>query len=246
MDLGEVYLIPTVLQDDDMALESLPLNIVTTIRKCQVIFCENERTTRRHLKKMDRSIVIDDFQWFTIGKVENTLLENFSQILRDGKNIAIVSEAGCPGIADPGQYLIAEAQKIGAKVHPLVGPSSILLALMASGMNGQNFHFVGYIPMDTSSRKNAIRKMEAASLAENVTYIFIETPYRNIPLAKDILTQTKNTTRLCIACNITAANENIRTRTIQEWKKENLDYLHKQPTIFLLDAGQNYLPKSHY
>ncbi|PZP51751.1 MAG: SAM-dependent methyltransferase [Pseudopedobacter saltans] len=246
MALGEVFLIPTVLQDDETALESLPINIINTVRNCQVIFTENERTTRRHLKKMDRNIVIDNFQWFTIGKIEDSILDTFSQQLQLGKNVAIVSEAGCPGIADPGQFLIAEAQKINAKIHPLVGPSSILLALMASGMNGQNFHFMGYLPVDTTERKNAIRKIESMSINDNCTFIFIETPYRNVPLVKDIISNTKPSTRLCIAANITAASENIRTKSIQDWKKEDLNYLHKQPTIFLLDGGRQYAPKSHY
>lgn len=245
MALGEVYLVPTVLQDDDAALASLPQNIIPTVRNCQVIFSENERTTRRHLKKMDRSIVIDDFEWFTIGKAEEHILQQFREKLQQGKNIAIVSEAGCPGIADPGQFLVAEAQKLNTKVHPLVGPSSILLALMASGMNGQNFQFHGYLPVDPTARKNTIRKLETVSASENCSHIFIETPYRNIPLAKDILSNTKPNTRLCIACNITASNENIRTKTIKDWQKENLDYLHKQPTIFLLDAGTQYAPKNH-
>lgn len=245
MTLGHVYLIPTVLQDDEAALASLPQNIISTIRNCQVIFTENERTTRRHLKKMDKAIVIDNFQWFTIGKAEESVLKSFAEQLKQGKNIAIVSEAGCPGIADPGQFLVAEAQKLNAIVHPLVGPSSILLALMASGMNGQNFHFLGYLPVDSHERKNKIKKIETISAEENSAQIFIETPYRNIPLVKDILANTKSTTRLCIACNITAANENIRTKTIQDWKKENIDYLHKQPTIFLLDAGSQYAPKNH-
>ncbi len=245
MAVGEVFLIPTVLQDDDAALASLPHNILQAVCKCQVIFTENERTTRRHLKKIDRDIVIDDYKWFTIGKVENTILEQFRHTLKQGENIAIVSEAGCPGIADPGQFLVAAAQQLGAIVHPLVGPSSILLALMASGMNGQNFHFQGYLPVDSHARKSTIKQLETLSTTENCTQIFIETPYRNIPLVKDILSNTKSSTRLCIACNITAANENIRTKTVQEWKKENLDYLHKQPTIFLLDAGNTYLPKNH-
>jgi len=245
MAIGAVFLVPTVLQDDEAALASLPQNIIATVRSCQVIFTENERTTRRHLKKMDRDIVIDDFQWFAIGKAEENVLQQFREQLQSGKNIAIVSEAGCPGIADPGQFLIAEAQKLNAVVHPLVGPSSILLALMASGMNGQNFHFLGYLPVDSNERKNKIKKLEATSINENSTQIFIETPYRNIPLAKDILSNTKPNTRLCIACNITASNENIRTKTIKDWQKENLDYLHKQPTIFLLDAGTQYAPKNH-
>lgn len=245
MGFGQVYLIPTVLQDDETALASLPQSILSTVKKCQVIFTENERTTRRHLKKMDRDIIIDDFTWYIIGKAEESILQQFRTLLQQGKNIAIVSEAGCPGIADPGQFLVSEAQKLNATVHPLVGPSSILLALMASGMNGQNFHFLGYLPVDAYERKNNIKQLETTSTNDNSTQIFIETPYRNIPLVKDILSHTKNNTRLCIACNITAANENIRTKTIQDWRKENLDYLHKQPTIFLLDAGNQYAPKSH-
>ncbi len=245
MAVGNVFLVPTILQDDDAALASLPLNILSTVRNCQVIFTENERTTRRHLKKMDREIVIDSFEWFTIGKAEEKILQQFQEKLKQGRNIAVVSEAGCPGIADPGQLLVAEAQKLDAAVHPLVGPSSLLLALMASGMNGQHFHFLGYLPVDAHARKNAIRKIETVSENENSAQIFIETPYRNVHLAKDILSHTKPDTRLCIACNITAGNENIRTKTIQNWKKENLDYLHKQPTVFILDAGKQYAPKNH-
>ncbi|MFT4205182.1 MAG: SAM-dependent methyltransferase [Chitinophagaceae bacterium] len=233
--LGSVFLIPTVLQDDEAALASLPQNILDTVRRCQVIFSENERTTRRHLKKMDNAIVIDDFEWFAIGKLEDSVRRQFREKIQSGKNIAIVSEAGCPGIADPGQLLVAEAQQLGAVVHPLVGPSSILLALMASGMNGQHFHFLGYLPVDANARKNKIKQIEASASNENSTQIFIETPYRNLPLVKDLLSYARPSTLLCIACNITAANENIRTKTIKDWKKQNLDYIHKQPTIFLIN-----------
>jgi 16S rRNA (cytidine1402-2'-O)-methyltransferase len=230
---GSVYLIPTVLFEG--ANETIPQYVLDAIKQCEVFFTENERTTRRFFKSIWREMVIEDYQWFTIHKAEIEVQQQFIKLLNDGKNIGIISEAGCPGIADPGQLLVEAAQKINAVVKPLVGPSSILLALMASGMNGQKFQFVGYLPIDNTDRKNAIKELEIESSKKKVTQIFIETPYRNNPLIKELLVTCKNETRLCIAVDITAPTESIQTKIIAEWRKNTPD-IHKRLAIFLLQA----------
>jgi 16S rRNA (cytidine1402-2'-O)-methyltransferase len=230
---SKVYLIPTVLHDDDKALEALPSYILNAIKDCQVFFAENEKTTRRFFKKLWKEMVIDDYAWHTIHKAENAVRTEFAECTKQGKNIGIVSEAGCPGIADPGQLLISVAQQMNATVIPLVGPSSILLALMASGMNGQSFQFVGYLPIDENERKKSIKELEEYSHNKKCTQLFIETPYRNNQLFKTILATCRNETKICVAVDITSANENIQTKTVKEWKQVNID-LHKKQVIFLL------------
>ncbi len=229
-----IYLVPSVL--DEAAIETIPSYVLDAVRKCSVIFAENERTARRFLKSICREIVIDDYEWFTIHKAENEVLNIFRQKIKEEKNIAIISEAGCPGIADPGQVLIAAAQEMNAIVKPLVGPSSILLALMACGMNGQQFEFVGYLPIDGGERIRAITALELSSQKKNSTQVFIETPYRNNQLLETLLKTCKPTTKLCIAADLTSANETIKTKTIAAWRKEKTDF-HKKPVIFLLYAG---------
>ena len=226
-----VYLIPSVL--DELATHTIPAYIVDAVKLCSVIFAENERTARRFLKSICKEIIIDDYEWFTIHKAESELVNTFRQKINEEKNIAIISEAGCPGIADPGQILIAAAQEMNVVVKPLVGPSSILLALMASGMNGQQFEFVGYLPIDSLERNKAITALEISSQKKNSTQIFIETPYRNNQLLETLLKICKPTTKLCIAAELTSANEYIKTKTIAAWKKEKTDF-HKKPVIFLL------------
>ena len=229
-----VYIIPSVL--DESATHTIPSYIVDAVKECSVIFAENERTARRFLKSICKEIVIDDYEWFTIHKVEEEQLNAFRQKLKEEKNIAVISEAGCPGIADPGQILIAAAQEMNVTVKPFVGPSSILLALMASGMNGQQFEFVGYLPIDTSERMKAITALENASQKNNSTKLFIETPYRNNQLLETLLKVCKPSTMLCIAAELTSPNEYIKTRSIAGWRKEKNDF-HKKPVIFLLQAG---------
>lgn len=231
--IGKVYLIPTVLHEE--ALETIPAYILKAVKDCTVFFVEQEKTARRFLKKMWKEMVIDDYQWFAIHKAETSVKANFIQLLKSGKNIGIISEAGCPGIADPGQILVEAAQQIGATVKPLVGPSSILLALMASGMNGQGFQFHGYLPIDTVERKKKIKELETDSHKRNCTQLFIETPYRNNALIKDLLQSCRQETKLCIAVDITAPAESIQTKTIQEWKNQIPD-IHKRLAIFLLHA----------
>ncbi|MBS1641077.1 MAG: SAM-dependent methyltransferase [Bacteroidetes bacterium] len=231
--IGNVYLIPTVLHED--ALQTIPAYVLDAVKNCSVFFVENEKTARRFLKKIWKEIVIDDYQWYTIHKAEETVQHEFIKLLKEGKNIGIISEAGCPAIADPGQILVAAAQKINAVVKPLVGPNSILLALMASGMNGQQFTFNGYLPIDSVERKKKIKELEQESFKKNCTQIFIETPYRNNQLIKDLIESCKSETKLCIAVNITASTESIITKTITQWKQSTTD-IHKQLAIFLIHA----------
>ena len=228
-----VYLIPCVLEES--ATETIPNYIIDAVKNCQVIFAENERTARRFFKSICKEIVIDNYEWYTIHKAENEVMSAFRQKIKEGKNIGIISEAGCPGIADPGQILIAAAQEMNAIIKPLVGPSSILLALMASGMNGQQFEFIGYLPIDSLERNKAITALETSSQKKNSTQIFIETPYRNNQLIETLLKTCKPSTKLCIASELTGPNEFVKTRTIAEWKKEKTDF-HKKPVIFLLQA----------
>ena len=232
--MADIYLVPCVLAED--AAQTIPVYIIDAVKKCSVIFAENERTARRFLKMMDKSIVIDSFEWFAIHKVEEEELKNFTQKIKEEKTIAIISEAGCPGVADPGQILIAAAQKLNCVIRPLVGPNSILLALMASGMNGQQFEFVGYLPIDNNERIKRIKELELSSLKNNSTKIFIETPYRNNQLVESILKTCDIKTFFCIAVNLTAANESVKTMQVSEWKIKKPE-LHKQPAIFLLYAG---------
>jgi 16S rRNA (cytidine1402-2'-O)-methyltransferase len=231
---GIVYLIPSVL--DESAVQTIPPYVLDAIKDCQVFFVEDERTTRRYFKKLWKEMVIDDYTWVTMEKPSENSIPAFNNFLKQGKNIGIVSDAGCPGIADPGQWLVKAAHEAGAVVKPLVGPSSILLAVMASGLNGQQFQFSGYLPIESGERDKKIRELEEESVRKNCTQVFIETPYRNIALLEAIVRICKPGTRLCIAVEITAASEAIQTKTIAEWKK-NLPEIHKRPAIFCLLAG---------
>ncbi len=231
MSQSRVYLIPCPIAED--ALDTLPASILEAVKKCQVFFVEDERSARRFLKKIWREMVIDNYQWFVIQSKDAPA--SFRSAIKAQQQIGIISEAGCPGVADPGQDLIAIAQEMNAKVHPLVGPSSILLALMASGMNGQRFSFIGYLPIDTGKRLKALRDLELVSTNDRATQIFIETPYRNNQVFQSILSTCQPKTRLCIAVDITGKEESIRTMSVVEWKK-HVPELHKKTVIFLMAA----------
>ncbi|MBX3258010.1 MAG: SAM-dependent methyltransferase [Chitinophagaceae bacterium] len=231
---GKVYLVPSFI--DEAAPETIPPYIVDAVKQCHVFFVENERTARRFLKSIWKEMVIDNYDWYTIHKAETEVKAAFTRLLSSGKNIGIISEAGCPGIADPGQLLVEAAQRAGAEVKPLVGPSSILLALMASGMNGQHFRFSGYLPIDNAQRIKAIKALEAEVIKTNCTQIFIETPYRNNQLLEAILKTCNPSLRLCIAVSITSPAEYIKTLSVGEWKKIKTD-IHKKPAIFLLGGS---------
>jgi 16S rRNA (cytidine1402-2'-O)-methyltransferase len=231
---GTLFLIPCWLEEHVTA--PLPPYIMEAVKQCSVFFVENERSARRYLKTLWKEMVIDDYAWYPIHKAEEEVKAIFRQHLKEGKTIGLISEAGCPGIADPGQILTSVAHETGAIVRPLVGPSSILLALMASGLNGQQFRFCGYLPVDNAARTKAIKDLEADSQKLNSTQIFIETPYRNNQVLAAMLTSCRPTTRLCIASNLTGPQEYIRTQTIAAWKAAAPPELHKQPVIFCLLA----------
>ncbi|HEY5772796.1 MAG TPA: SAM-dependent methyltransferase [Chitinophagaceae bacterium] len=228
-----VYLIPSLLHEE--GLRSIPFYITGIVKQCQVFFVENERTARRYLKTLAKEIVIDDYEWFTMA-VDDDTAKSFRKKINEGKIIGIISEAGCPGIADPGQQLAEIAHEMNVEVKPLVGPNSILLALMASGMNGQQFKFNGYLPIQNPERNKAIKDLESESSKKNCTQIFIETPYRNNQLMDALLNTCQPSTKICLAADLTSEKEFIKTKTVSDWKKDKPD-IHKRPAIFLLYAS---------
>ena len=233
MTLGKVYLLPMLLHEE--GFDSMPSDVLTWIQQCDAFFVENEKTARRYFKKLWKEMIIDDYTWHAIHKVENEQIHAFSQLLKQGKNIGILSEAGCAGIADPGQILVAAAQELGAIVKPYTGPSSLLLALMGSGMNGQNFHFHGYLPIDALERKKKIQALETEIKQTGVTQLFIETPYRNNQLFEAITQNCHPNTKLCVAMELTGPNEWIKTQSVANWKNSKPE-LHKKLVVFLLGA----------
>ncbi|MFI5125044.1 MAG: SAM-dependent methyltransferase [Chitinophagales bacterium] len=232
--VATVYLIPSFLEEE--SLQVLPDYITQAVKVCEVFFVENERSARRFLKKLWKEMEIDRYPWFVIHKTEDGAVTEFLHQVKLGRQIGILSEAGCPGIADPGQVLVAAAHAAGAMVKPLVGPSSILLALMASGMNGQQFQFNGYLPVDAQDRNERIKELETLSRKQSSTQIFIETPYRNQVLLEALLKNCKSETRLCVAVNLTGKTESILTKSIEAWRRAK-PALPKQPAIFLINAG---------
>lgn len=233
MNRATLYLIPVTLGDTphDRVLPSYNTEIVSVLR---YFIVENVRTARRFLKKCNPEIVIDDLTFFELNKhTEQKDIELFLRPLKEGFDVGIISEAGCPAIADPGADVVALAQNAGYIVAPLVGPSSILLALMGSGFNGQSFAFHGYLPIDSNERAAAIRKLESRAYIENQTQLFIETPYRNNKMVEDILLNCKPKTKLCIAMNLTCQDEFIVTRSVKAWKNLLPD-MDKKPCVFVI------------
>ncbi len=233
MPTGTLYLIPVPLADAAAAKSFTPY-LVQTINSITEYIVENEKTARKFLKEAglqtpQSQLIIHDY-----GKhARNADISTFFTGLIAGRDAGLMSEAGCPGVADPGADVVAEAHRRGIKVVPLVGPSSILLAIMASGFNGQSFTFHGYLPIDKADRSRRIKELEGFAERLKQTQLFIETPFRNNALLEEILKSCKPNTRLCIACNLTAEDELVKTQTIAAWKKAPPD-LHKKPTIFLL------------
>ncbi len=232
--LGKVYLIPAFIDEENLA--PLPPYISAAVKDCQVFFVENERSARRFLKQLWKEMVIDNYEWHVIHKAEEEAIDAFKKSLQRGMTVGIISEAGCPGVADPGQLLVETAHRLGARVMPLSGPSAILLALMGSGMNGQSFRFNGYLPVDSTERIKAIKALELESAKNNCTQLFIETPYRNNQLVDALCKTLSPGTRLCFAAGLTGNNEFIKTKTVEEWRKQMPD-LHKIPAIFLFLSG---------
>ena len=232
--MGKLFLLPNTLGETDVNVV-IPSEVLSCIKSLQVFASENPQNTRRYLKKIDKSIILDQLTFLELNEHSTQKEIELGLTYLEKQDVGIISEAGCPGIADPGAELVALAHQHGFPVIPLVGPSSILLALMASGLNGQNFSFNGYLPIKSHERQRALKNYERQSIAENRTQIFIETPYRNQKLLEEMLHVLNPKTLLSIACDITTENEYIKTMSIQDWKKQNPE-LHKRPAIFLFHA----------
>jgi 16S rRNA (cytidine1402-2'-O)-methyltransferase len=233
MAYGTLYLIPVPLAENAAAKSFTPY-LANTINQIREYIVENEKTARHFLKEAGLNIPQSELFIHDYGKHNRDVnINSFFIGLTAGHDVGLMSEAGCPGIADPGSEIVAEAHKRGIKVVPLVGPSSILLALMASGFNGQSFTFHGYLPIDKGERARKIKELESLTSRFNQTQLFIETPFRNNQMLEEILRSCTAKTQLCIACNLTAEDEFVQTKSIAEWKQKAPD-LHKKPTIFLL------------
>jgi 16S rRNA (cytidine1402-2'-O)-methyltransferase len=228
---GTLYLIPVPVAEN--ALHTLPAEIFTITLKLKHFFAENVRTARRFLKVLHPALEIDPLQLSEIDKHHGPDLKLLKQWLMDGHAVGVMSEAGCPGIADPGSELVVAAQQCGAVIRPLTGPNSMMLALMASGLNGQRFAFYGYLPVKDPARSARIKALELHSKKEDQTQLFIETPYRNNQLLADLIKNCAASTQICVAQNLTARDELIRTKTVAEWKKDVLQ-LEKSPAVFLM------------
>lgn len=233
---GTIYLIPTTLGDTAEVLDVIPRKVVDVINTIDTYIVEHEKSARHYLKKVGIKTPLQDLTLFSLNKHTNEFdISEYMNPIDEGKDIGIISDAGCPGIADPGAEIVKIAHQKNIKVIPLVGPSSILLSLMASGFNGQNFAFNGYLPKDQNSRVKKLKELEQLAFRNKQTQLFIETPYRNMHMVEDILTHCKGNTLLCIACDISLESEFIKTQSVKDWKKQlpNLK-LNKRPAIFLL------------
>lgn len=233
MQKGVLHLIPNLLSPDQT--QAIPSYIADIVSSLKVFYVEEIKSARRFLKKMNKDIVIDHLTFFMLNEHENTSLAEATKFLNQGISIGYISEAGCPAVADPGQELVALAHQLGAEVKPHVGPNSILLALMASGFNGQQFRFLGYLPNKQPMLTQKIKEIEAESQSNNCTQIFIETPYRNHQLMEELMKHCNPNTKLCVAANLTANDEKIWTKTIREWKQTEMA-IHKIPAVFVLYA----------
>jgi 16S rRNA (cytidine1402-2'-O)-methyltransferase len=231
--MAKLYLLPSLMGDNDVS-DVLPEKNRKLIKQLQHFIVEDLRTARRFLKRVDKTINIDTLNFHLLN--EHTTPKEASLLIKpllEGNNIGLMSDAGCPGVADPGADIVALAHKNGIVVVPLVGPSSILLSVMASGMNGQNFAFVGYLPIASSEKQQRIKELEGRIFKENQTQVFIEAPYRNMKLLEDLIRMCSDNVKLCIAADLTTENEFIRTLYVKEWKNK-LPNLHKRPAIFVL------------
>lgn len=233
--VGKIYLIPTTL-GDNAPLEVLPISVKGTIERIDHYIVENEKTARRFIKRVSPNKPQPELKLQLLNKYTNPEeIPSFLDPCIHGFDIGVLSEAGCPGIADPGADVVRVAHEKRIQVVPLVGPSSILMAMMSSGMNGQNFAFNGYLPIDNAERKKILKGLERLSRDKGQSQIFMETPYRNNKMLKELIKTLQKSTRLCIACDITLPTEFIATKTVHEWGEIDLD-LDKRPTIYILQA----------
>lgn len=232
---GRLYLIPSPLGENDPA-EVIPLPVLKSLEGFRTFVVEEVRTARRYLSKAGLKGRIGELEFHELNEhTSQEVIEGYLKLFDEGNDVALISEAGLPAVADPGAQLVALAHRNNIEVIPAVGPSSLMLALMASGLNGQSFAFCGYIPAKTEERRNRLRTLEKVSGQLRQTQILIETPYRNDSLFADILSVCGNYTRVCVAANITMPDAYIRTRKVSEWKKEGL-VIGKRPCVFLILA----------
>lgn len=231
---GVLYLIPNILGNPDTS-QCIPTAIPDLSLRVKVYIVENLRNARRYLKSLDRSIDIDELLFYELNEhTAHEEIPDFLDEVLDGADAAVLSDAGVPCVADPGALVVKAAHEKGIRVVPLTGPSSIILSLMASGMNGQAFTFHGYLPVKPPARIRKIKEIEQIAQKKGETQIFIEAPYRNDAILSDILANCSPSTLLCIAADITMDTEYIRTKTVETWKKEECPSLHKRPVIFLI------------
>ncbi|MGQ7871041.1 SAM-dependent methyltransferase [Sunxiuqinia sp. sy24] len=231
--MAHLYLIPITLGESELNTV-IPENHREIIRSISHFIVENIRTARRFLKKVDKNIDIDSLHFYELNKHTNkNQLHTYLDPIKENQPVGIMSEAGCPGVADPGADVVRIAHEQNIRVIPLVGPSSILLAMMASGMNGQNFAFNGYLPIQKGEKAKQIKHLENRIYSENQSQLFIEAPYRNLQLLDDLLQNCKPQTKLCIACDLTLETESVKTLSIGDWKKQKPD-IQKRPAIFVL------------
>lgn len=233
--VGTLFLIPVTLGDSPVQ-HVIPDYVLELIGRLDHFIVEDLRSARRYLKRAGMEKAIDDLSFYLLNEhTEDMDVEELLSVLNDGHDAGLLSEAGVPAVADPGSELVVLAHQHGIRVVPLAGPSSILMALMASGMNGQSFRFHGYLPVKRPQRVGSLRIMEKIAMKTGETQIFMETPYRNMNLLEDITATCKDNTLLCIAADISLANETIKTKTIREWKGKLPD-IHKRPAVFLLSG----------
>jgi len=231
--IGKLYLIPTTLGETE-PLEVLPISVKKVLEMTNEFIVENEKTARRFIKRVSPKKSQPDLILHPLNKfTDPSEIPSFLNSCLEGKVVGLLSEAGCPAIADPGAEVVRIAHEKNIQVRPLVGPSSILLAMMGSGFNGQSFAFNGYLPIDKGERKTAIKKLERLSGEHNQSQIFIETPYRNNKMLEDLCNTLQGSTKICVACDLTLPSEIILTRTAKEWKHMKLDF-HKKPAIFVI------------
>ena len=232
---GVLYLIPTPLGENP-PLEVLPLTVKKIIEDHNHFIIENEKAARRFIKKIAPNKNQDQLILYPLNKfITQEETETYLDQCEAGVSMGLFSDAGCPGIADPGSVIVAKAHRLGIQVKPIVGPSSLILAMMSSGMNGQNFAFNGYLPIEQKKRRQAIIKFEKKAIKDNQAQLFIETPYRSDSLLKELLKVLLSNTLLCVSCDLTLQNEYIKTLTISQWKNEKVK-LNKRPCIFIIEG----------
>jgi 16S rRNA (cytidine1402-2'-O)-methyltransferase len=232
--LGTLYLIPVPLAEDAADSATQPPDVRALVQGLGAFVVENAKTARAFVKRFGHPRPMAELRWFELDKHGKTDLAAPLALLQAGEDVGLMSEAGCPGVADPGAAVVAAAHALGAPVRPLVGPSSLLLALMASGLSGQQFSFHGYLPVDAAQRQQKLRQLEQAARRDKATQLFIETPYRNAAMLDSLLATLNNSTRLAVACDLTAPGEWIRSASVEQWKRRPLPELNKRPAVFLI------------